>query len=120
MTKPIESKLPEDLKKELLVYAADRRNSVAQENRFDHLLAFLREQENIYCMNSSSNPGRRETRIEPRHARNKSAKSSNDPAHCVICDVRKHMRKLYFCSNISGEESCREKVGSMQEMSGGP
>lgn len=47
VTRSIESKLPETLKKEWLVYAADRRNGVP-ENRFDSLLAFLREQENIY------------------------------------------------------------------------
>lgn len=99
VTKSIESKLPETLKKEWLVYAADRRYGVAPENRFDSLLAFLREQENIYEQLEQlreEEPSRRGTRMEPRHARTKSAKLNNDPAGCVICGNGKHKRKLYF------------------------
>lgn len=76
---------------------------MAPENWFDSLLAFLREQENIYEQLEQLNqeePSRRETRMEPRHARTKSAKSSNDPAGCVVCGDRKHKRKLYFCKQF--------------------
>ena len=48
VTKSIECKLPENLKKEWLVYVADGRNAVLPNNRFDSLLAFLKGQESIY------------------------------------------------------------------------
>lgn len=48
MTKSIESKLPESLKKEWLVHVADPNNGVTPNKRFDHLLAFLQQQEAIY------------------------------------------------------------------------
>jgi len=48
VTNPIESKLPESLKKEWLVYTVDKTNAVAPENRFDSLLALLKRQERIY------------------------------------------------------------------------
>lgn len=48
VTKSIESKLPETLKKEWLIYVADSRNTVTPEKRFDSLLEFLKEQETIY------------------------------------------------------------------------
>ena len=48
VTKSIESKLPESLKKEWLVYVADPKNGVTPEKRFDYLLAFLKQQETIY------------------------------------------------------------------------
>lgn len=46
VTKSIESKLTEHLK-EWLIYAADKRNAVTPEKRFDSLLTFLKEQESI-------------------------------------------------------------------------
>lgn len=48
MSKSIETKLPESLKKEWLVYAADKKNSVAPEKQFDSLLSFIKEHESIY------------------------------------------------------------------------
>lgn len=65
MTKSIETKHPETLKKEWLVYVADKRNAVAPEKRFDSLLSFLKEQESIYEQLEQlrdEEPSRKETR----------------------------------------------------------
>lgn len=73
---------------------------MAQGNRFDILLAFLKEQESIYEQLEQlreEEQNRRETRMEPRHGRTKSSKSGNDQAGCVVCGDGKHKRKLYFC-----------------------
>ena len=48
VTKSIESKLPDTLKKEWLVYTANPDNGVTPDQRFDKLLAFLKQQETIY------------------------------------------------------------------------
>ncbi|XP_035812328.1 uncharacterized protein LOC118471497 [Amphiprion ocellaris] len=103
VTKSIESKLPEHLKKEWLVYAADRRNAVTPEKRFDSLLTFLKEQESIYEQLEQlreEEPGKKETRIEPRHARTRSTKADNDHLVCVVCGDGKHKRRLYFCKQF--------------------
>ncbi len=72
---------------------------MAPENWFDSLLAFLKEQESIYKKLEQlreEEPSRKKTRAEPRYARTKSTRSSNDHAGCVVCCDRKHRSKLYF------------------------
>ena len=103
MTKSIETKLPETLKKEWLVYVADKKNPVALEKRFDSLLSFLKEQESIYEQLEplrDEGPSRKESRTEPRHARTKSTKAGSDHTGCVVCGDVKHKRKLYFCKQF--------------------
>nr|AAD26627.1 unknown [Takifugu rubripes] len=100
VTKSIESKLPDSLKKEWLIYATDTRNAVQPEKRFDCLLAFLKGQEPIYEQLElllEEEPVRKEARAELRHARTKVTKSDGDQAGCVVCGDVKHKRKLYFC-----------------------
>lgn len=100
MTKSIEGKLPESLKKEWLVHVSDQQSSITPDNRFDNLLAFLKKQGNIYEQLEQlrdEEPNRRESRTEPRWARTKSTKSSNDQSGCVVCGDVRHKRKLYFC-----------------------
>ncbi len=48
VTKSIEGKLPESLKKEWLVHISDQQSAVTPDNRFDILLTFLKKQESIY------------------------------------------------------------------------
>ncbi|XP_072891517.1 uncharacterized protein [Hemitrygon akajei] len=60
-------------------------NAVAADNRFDGLLGFLKEQENIdeqLEQLRDEEPSRRETRAEPKHDRTKSTKSGDDHAGC--------------------------------------
>ena len=48
VTKSIEGKLPETLKKVWLTYAADEGNAVNCHNRFNKLIKYLKSQESIY------------------------------------------------------------------------
>ncbi|KAF7643681.1 hypothetical protein LDENG_00235390 [Lucifuga dentata] len=122
VTKSIESKLPETLKKEWLIYAADKRNAVAPDNRFDGLLTFLKEQENIYEQLEQlrdEEPSRKEIRTEPRHARTKSTKSGNNYEGCVVCGDGKHRKKLYFCKQFRAlklveKKAAVEKLGACE------
>lgn len=103
VTKSIEGKLPESLKKEWLVHVSDQQSSITPDNRFDNLLAFLKKQESIYEQLEQlrdEEPNRRESRAEPRWARTKSTNSSNDRSGCVVCGDGKHKRKLYFCKHF--------------------
>lgn len=121
--KSIESKLPESLKKEWLVYVADRRNAVASHNRFDSLLNFLKEQESIYEQLEQLRDDefrRNESRVEPRHARTKAAKSENDQRGCVVCGDEKHRKKLFFCKQfktlrLADKKTAVKKLGACEK-----
>lgn len=117
VTKSIEGKLPETLTKEWLFHVADRRNALAPENRFDSLLAFLKEQESIYEQLEQlrpEEPSRRETRMEPQDARTKSTKAGNAQAGCVVCGDGKHKRKLYFCKQFRALTVTEKKAAVMK------
>ncbi|XP_060777192.1 uncharacterized protein LOC132886504 [Neoarius graeffei] len=102
VTKSIESKLPDTLKKEWLVHAADGQNKVVPGNRFDNLLAFLKKQEAIYeqLEHLKEEEPKRDARAKPRHARTRATKSSDEPTGCVVCGDIKHKRKLFFCKKF--------------------
>lgn len=112
VTKSIESKLPDALKKEWLLYAAER-TSTEPEKRFDGLLAFLKSQESIYeqldQLRDEELP-RKEIRPEQRQAR---TRASNQPSSylsgCVVCGDIKHKKKLYFCKKFRGLRLTEEK-----------
>lgn len=100
VTKSIEGKLPETLKKDWLTYAADEGNTVNSQNRFDKLITFLKSQESIYeQLDQLSNvvePAKEKTKFL-KYGRTKTAKSSSETVGCIICGDPKHRKKLYFC-----------------------
>lgn len=103
VTKAIESKLPDALKKEWLLYAAER-SSAPPEKRFDSLLTFLKSQENIYeqldQLRDEELP-RKEIRPEQRQARTRAANQSGSHlSGCIVCGDIKHKKKLYFCKKF--------------------
>lgn len=76
---------------------------MAPEKRFDSLLTFFKEQESIYEQLEQlreDEPGKRETRAEPRHARTRPTKAGNHHPGCVVCGDGKHKRKLFFCKQF--------------------
>lgn len=103
VTKSIEGKLPESLKKEWLIHVSDQQSAFTPDNRFDFLLTFLKKQESIYEQLEQlriEEPNKKEVKTEPRWARTKSTKSNGDRAGCVVCGDAKHRRKLYFCKQF--------------------
>lgn len=103
VTKSIESKLPDALKKEWLLYAAER-ISAGPDKRFDSLLNFLKSQESIYEQLDQlrdEEPPRKEIRPEQRQARTRTSnQSSSYLSGCVVCGDIKHKKKLYFCKKF--------------------
>ncbi|XP_049606772.1 uncharacterized protein [Syngnathus scovelli] len=103
VTKSIESKLPDALNKEWLLYAAGR-SCPDPEKRFDSLLTFLKNQESIYEQLDKlrdEEPSFRRERPEQRQARTRaSSQSSSHLSGCIICGDSKHKRKLYFCKKF--------------------
>ncbi|TKS65757.1 hypothetical protein D9C73_028022 [Collichthys lucidus] len=119
VTKSIESKLPESLKKEWLVYAAEDGKAVQHQNRFDKLLTFLRGQESIYeqlDQLKDEEPSRKETRFQQKHARTRTAKASSEPANCIICGDNKHRTKLYFCRKFKTNLRPSERRNAVMQL----
>ncbi|KAK5862062.1 hypothetical protein PBY51_017494 [Eleginops maclovinus] len=117
VTKSLESKLPESLKKEWLVYVSKGKEDVSPEDRFDMLLGFLKSQEKIYEQLDQlrDDPSKREARIPQKHARTKSTNSSSSQASCVVCGDRGHGRKLYYCKKFK-ELRVAEKKEAVKEL----
>lgn len=111
VTKSLESKLPESLKKEWLVYSSEEETE-SPEGRFDIFLKFLRSQERIYEQLDQlrdEDPGRREARIPQKHARTKATNSSGPQASCVVCGERGHGKKLYYCKKFKALRVAEKK-----------
>ncbi len=116
VTKSIEGKLPESLKKEWLVHISDQQSAVTPDNRFDILLTFLKKQESIYEQLEQlriEEPNKKEVKTEPRWARTKSTKSNSDQAGCVVCGDTKHRKKLYFCKQFRASK-LEEKAAAIR------
>lgn len=91
VTMSLESKLPEGLKKEWLIYVAEEENA-ALDDRFDMLLKFLRSQEKIYEQLEQlrdDESGKREEKIPQKHARTKATKTASLSTACGVCGEKK-------------------------------
>lgn len=114
LTKSIESKLPDVLKKEWLIYAAEKNegnlqttpssDGAAKTDRFDTLLAFLRSQKAIY---KQTRPSAQSSSIHPE-------------VSCVVCGESKHQLKLYFCKKfralkLAEKRDAAKKVGACEK-----
>ncbi|XP_028331737.1 uncharacterized protein LOC114481263 [Gouania willdenowi] len=94
----IESKLPDVLKKEWLLHAAEKGNALTQARRFDYLLTFLKSQEVIYEQLDQLSDEPPKSRPEQRQARTRASnQASSQSLGCVVCGEGGHRRKLYFC-----------------------
>lgn len=101
--KSLESKLPENLKKEWLVYVSEEEDTLSPDARFDKLLQFLKGQEKIYEQLEQlrdDEPSKREPKIPHKHARTKATKSSSSQAACVVCGESGHRKKLFYCKKF--------------------
>ncbi|XP_060762681.1 uncharacterized protein LOC132872105 [Neoarius graeffei] len=125
VTKSIEGKLPETLKKDWLTYAADVSNAVDHHNRFDKLLAYLKSQEAIYeqldQLKDGVEPAKDKTKFlkqaRTKATNNPAVSSNGDAAGCIICGDPKHRRKLYFCRKFRTDLKPSEKRDAAQQLS---
>ena len=119
VTKSIESKLPETLKRDWLTYAADEGNTVNHQNRFDKLITFLKSQESIYeqldQLRDDVEPTKEKSKLL-KYARTKTTKSNSETAGCIICGDPKHRKKLYFCRRFKTNLKPSEKRDAAQRL----
>ncbi|XP_049897103.1 uncharacterized protein LOC126388200 [Epinephelus moara] len=118
VTKSIEGKLPETLRKDWLTYAADEGNTVNHQNRFDKLITFLKSQESIYeqldQLRDVIEPAKEKTKFL-KYTRTKTTKSSSEMG-CIICGDPKHRKKLFFCRRFRTNLKPSEKRDAAQQL----
>lgn len=119
VTKSIESKLPETLKKDWLTYNATEKDNTSHQNYFDKLMVFLRSQESIYeqldQLKDLVEPIREKSKFL-KCARTKTTKHSSDISGCIVCGDPKHRKKLYFCRTFRINLKPSEKRDIVQQL----
>lgn len=119
VTKSIESKLPETLKKDWLTHNAAEKDTTSHQNYFDKLMMFLRSQESIYeqldQLKDLAEPIREKSKFL-KCARTKTTKCTNDILGCIVCGDPKHRRKLYFCRRFRINLKPSEKRDVVQQL----
>ncbi|KAK7933355.1 hypothetical protein WMY93_004251 [Mugilogobius chulae] len=116
MTKSLESKLPEVLKKEWLLFVATEKSVQPQKDRFDMLLSFLKSQEGIYeelDQLREEEPVRREPKAPPKQARTRATRA-NPQGACAVCGESGHKRRLYRCKKFKTLSLAEKKAAIRQ------
>lgn len=113
MTKSLESKLPDSMKKDWLLYAAEK--DPEQSKRFDTLLVFLKIQETIYeQLDKLQDEHCPKVKQDPQQS--KAAMQTNSSApECIICGHAKHGQRLYFCRKFQALK-LREKKDAVRRL----
>lgn len=97
ITKSIESKLPDPVKKDWLVFMVNPCHNVRPDNHFDSLLKFLKTQEEILerleQLGVAEKPKRK---WERKFASTRSTKKEG----CVVCGDERHREKVFFCKRF--------------------
>lgn len=97
--KSIESKLPDNMKRDWLTLMVNPGNKVTPDNYFTSLLAFLKTQEEILekleQLGVSERPEKKPTYME-KFASTRFTKKTR----CVVCGDEKHHEKLFFCKRF--------------------
>ncbi|KAK7898433.1 hypothetical protein WMY93_019286 [Mugilogobius chulae] len=109
ITKSIESKLPDSLKKDWLVFAANEVNAVSSTNRFDKLLAFLKDQECIYEQLEQLQEDEPRGR-DLKHAQTRTTKNRQSEG-CVVVEIQSTKKD---CTSAISSKHCLFPRGWMR------
>lgn len=111
----IESKLPDDIKREWLVFMVNPRNNVTPDNHFENLLKFLKTQEEILekleQLGVSERPEKRNACMERKYASTRSTTKGG----CVVCGDEKHRENIFFCKRFK-ELKPVEKLAAVEKL----
>ncbi|XP_073732568.1 uncharacterized protein [Misgurnus anguillicaudatus] len=127
VVKSLESKLPEFVKKDWLMFMVNHTNGVTQDNHFDMLLDFLKKQEEIFerldYLRMPEKPDKVERKFNKKYASTKATKKEDSEDGCIICRDEKHKDRIFFCKKFKGlklseKEAAVKKIGACRECLG--
>lgn len=111
----IESKLPDNMKRDWLTFMVNPRNGVTPDNHFDILLTFLKTQEDILekldQLGVSEKPEKKTPYLERKYASTKSTRKGG----CVVCGDERHREKVFFCKRFK-ELKPGEKLNAVEKL----
>ncbi|KAK7879276.1 hypothetical protein WMY93_033942 [Mugilogobius chulae] len=126
VTKSIESKLPDVIKRDWLVFMVNSANGVTPDNHFESLLKFLKTQEEIMekleqlGVSEKIDKDKTEKKFEKRHAFTRSTRKNQG---CIVCGDLRHGDKIFFCRqfkamNVTEKLSILKKLGACKKCLG--
>ena len=128
--KSIESKLPDYVKRDWLMFMVDPKNNVTSGNHFDMLLKFLQNQEEIFERLEQLRIGERmersdrpEKKYERKYASTKTTKKGVLEDVCGVCGDGGHSNKIFFCKKFKGlkvpeKKTALKKLGACRKCLG--
>lgn len=130
VVRSLESKLPEGLKKDWLMFMVDPSNDVTEDKHFDMLLAFLKKQEEIFerlehlqITDKPESSDKAERTFNKKYASTQATKGEDAEDGCIICGDEKHKDRIFFCKKfralkLSEKEAAVERIGACRECLG--
>lgn len=110
--KSIESKLPDAVKKDWLVFMVNSSNGVTPDNHFDSLLKFLKTQEEIMekleQLGGGDKPEKQQRKFERNYA---STRSTRKVGGCIVCGDERHREKIFFCKRFKELKPAEKGAG---------
>ncbi|XP_073670542.1 uncharacterized protein [Paramisgurnus dabryanus] len=102
--KTIESKLPDFIKRDWVMFMVEPRNNVTSDNHFGMLLKFLKSQEEILerleqlrTVEKVEKSDRSDKKYDRKIASTKTTKKEEFDEGCGVCGERGHNNKIFFC-----------------------
>ena len=115
VVRSIESKLPDSMKKDWLVFMVNPENAITPDNHFDSLLKFLKTQEEILekleQLGVGEKPDKKVDYTEKKYASTRSTTKGG----CVVCGDEKHREKIFFCKRFK-ELKPNEKLNAVEKL----
>lgn len=116
VTKCIESKLPDLVKKDWPVFMVNPNNNVAPANHFDSPLRFLKTQEEILKKLEQLSVGEKQERPDKKFERkNSSVRSTKKDSGSIVCGEMRHKDKLFFCKQFK-DLKLSEKLSAVKKL----
>nr|XP_055028591.1 uncharacterized protein LOC129417788 [Misgurnus anguillicaudatus] len=105
--KTIESKLPDFIKRDWVMFMVEPRNNVTSDNHFAMLLKFLKSQEEILerleqlrTVEKVEKSDRSDKKYDRKIASTKTTKKEEFDEGCGVCGERGHNNKIFFCKKF--------------------
>lgn len=111
----IEGKLPDDIKKDWLVFMVNPENGITPDNHFDKLLKFLKTQEDILEKLDQLGVHEKQEKQTAYPQRKYAWTQSMRKSSCVVCGDQGHSEKLFFCTQFK-ELKPKDKMDAVEEL----
>lgn len=115
--KSIESKLPDFIKRDWLMFMIEPRNNMTSDNHFDMLSKLLKNQEEILerleqlkTVEKMEKPEHSDKKFDRKIASTRTTKKGEPDDVCGVCGDSGHNNKIFFCRKFKGPKLPEKKT----------